>query len=97
MNLLSFVPSQALISQKPSQTWTLKHDCDLLIGIYRHGLGNYEQIFGDKSLVFGNEEMKDHQIKRMTDRYRFLLLMIKKNSNNFQEFNFESEINSIQS
>lgn len=32
----------------------------------------------------------------MTDRYRQLLLIVKKHSNNFKKFEFESEINSIQ-
>jgi hypothetical protein len=39
--------------------WTLKHDTDLMIAIYNHGLGNTEKYYSDKTLIFSTDNIKE--------------------------------------
>ena len=48
MNLLNMIPEKSLYGQKPSPLWTLKHDNDLILGVYSLGLGDYDKFFEDK-------------------------------------------------
>ena len=77
-NVLNFIPKKHLHAQRPHSFWTVKHDCDLILGCYHHGVGNYERMFADQKLIFSCEASKDNCYKKFTDRVKFLMVLISK-------------------
>ena len=79
------VPSSAFrITEKVKDpkwdvTWTVLHDSMLLEGVYRYGIGNWEQLKADPDLDLGNILSADKKLKPQADhlntRLEYLLRM----------------------
>merc|ERR1712013_375362 len=63
-------------------SWNLEEDSKLLVGIYEHGLGSWEQVKGDKILL--NASCKP-QAKHLDTRAAYLLRMLAKASKETKE------------
>lgn len=87
--MLNFIPSTALTPRKPCTVWTRQHDIDLLLGIYDHGLGNFDLMLKDKSLLFPTMNTRiSLQYSNLTSRVKYLVSLIKIYSENFANFDF---------
>lgn len=40
------------IGMKPASWWQRSHDVDLILGVYKHGFGNYQLMREDKKFCF---------------------------------------------
>lgn len=87
--LLKMIPTESLHGQKPSPCWTRKHDVDLMLGSYEHGMGNYERFHQNKNLIFWTEKREEQCYKRMTDRVKLIIFHLKRFTKNLTVFNFE--------
>ena len=59
--LLNFLPSQSMYSQRPAIWWTRKYDCDLLVGVYKYGYTNYNAIRQAPDLGFAELDKSNIQ------------------------------------
>ena len=71
--MLFMVPVEALHGMRPSSCWTLKHDIDLCFGCYKYGIGQYEEYFKDKELIFSLEKKGNDNFRRLTDRIKMIV------------------------
>ena len=53
-NLVSFCTEDQLIGLKPNPYWQRCHDVDLILGVYKYGFGNYQQIKEDKKFSWAD-------------------------------------------
>merc|ERR1711953_1198410 len=69
--------------------WAAEEDSRLLVGIYLHGLGSWEQIKSDKSLELSGKILLNAsckpQEKHLDVRAAYLLRMLKKNTQEGKE------------
>lgn len=54
-NLICFCTSDQLSGMKPATWWQRNNDVDLMLGIYKHGFGNYTAIKEDKRFSLTQE------------------------------------------
>merc|ERR1711970_509057 len=70
-------------------SWSLEEDSKLLVGIYEHGLGSWEQVKSDKELELGDKILLNAsckpQIKHLDTRAAYLLRMLAKVSKETKE------------
>merc|ERR1711962_311906 len=63
-------------------SWSLEEDSKLLLGIYDHGLGSWEQVKSDKELGLGDKILLNAsckpQVKHLDTRAAYLLRMLAK-------------------
>lgn len=94
-NLLNFLPTSHLQGQKPCVWWTRSHDIDLIVGTFRYGYANYQNMkncdeFGfsdlEKNLYFQDFPNAD----TITRRLKKLMLLIVRHEKEFGSFDFES-------
>merc|ERR1712008_629263 len=61
-------------------SWSSEEDCKLLVGIYEHGLGSWEQVKSDKQLELGDKMLLNAsckpQAKHLDTRAAYLLRML---------------------
>jgi hypothetical protein len=55
-NLLNFLSNNHLQGQRPSVWWTRYHDIDLIVGTYRYGYANYQNMKGCEEFGFAELE-----------------------------------------
>jgi len=70
-------------------SWNLEEDSKLLVGIYEHGLGSWEQVKSDKMLDLGDKILLNAsckpQAKHLDTRAAYLLRMLAKASKETKE------------
>merc|ERR1719220_153775 len=70
-------------------SWSLEEDSKLLVGIYEHGLGSWEQIKSDKSLELSGKILLNAsckpQEKHLDVRAAYLLRMMKRKTQEGKE------------
>ncbi len=67
-----------LNGQRPIETWGLKNDSDLILGCYKHGIGNWFEFYKDKELIFYDENPNDIQGSKLTERIRLLVIWMQR-------------------
>lgn len=55
-SLLNFLSNNHLQGQRPSVWWTRNHDIDLLVGTYRYGYANYQNMKNCEEFGFADLE-----------------------------------------
>lgn len=59
-NLLNFLNNYSLQGQRPCVWWTRQHDNDLIVGTFRYGYANYQNMKNCEEFGFADLERRKH-------------------------------------
>jgi len=93
--LLNMLPSTLLLGQRPATWWDRTHDIDLIIGSYKYGYANYNQMKDSGEFGFNIMEKCCYHNEfpnadTITRRLKKLVGLIERHEETFRKFNFES-------
>lgn len=94
-NLLNFLSNYHLQGQRPSVWWTRYHDIDLVVGTYRYGYANYQNMKNCEEFGFADLEKNLYyqdfpNADTITRRLKKLIQLIVRHEKEFGTFDFES-------
>lgn len=96
--MLNMIDTAMLLGQRPSIWWTRAHDIDLIVGTFKYGYANYQEMRDDKEFGFSLLEKmcpftSFPNADTLTRRLKKLVSLIVRHEHTFKGFDFESTEN----